>query len=537
MQIDCLIVGSGCSGAQAAQTLVEAGQRVLMLDVGNCDEAYDALVPEGNFSEIRRTDPKQHQYFLGNQFEGVPVGQERVGSQLTPPRQFITQDASRFGSFASNTFSPMQSFAYGGLGAGWGLGCNVYSSQELKEIGFESDLLLEYEKVAMRIGISCGSDDASPYSIGNLKNLLPPLRMDTNAEVIHRAYSRKKKKLNRSGFYLGQPPLALLSRDFKGRRSTPYSDMDFWKNEGYSAYRPSVTIEELKRNDNFTYLRGHLVLSYKETDDGVELEYMLTQDGTRGTCSAKKLLLTAGALGTARIVLRSNAAYSRRLPLLCNPYFYVPCLNLGMFFKRSEDQRTSMAQLALFYDSTQTNCGSIMTVLYSYRSLLLYKLMKEIPLGFRQSRFLMQHLQSALTIAAINHPDTPHEEKSISLEKDEASVVCDRLDISYVVNPEQQSIMKFKNRKILKALVRLGCIPLKKMGLPPGASIHYAGTLPFSKTPQPFTTDLTGRLHGTKNVYIADGSPFKYLPAKGITFTLMANAHRVAQHVSETQQC
>jgi hypothetical protein len=31
-----------------------------------------------------------------------------------------------------------------------------------------------------------------------------------------------------------------------------------------------------------------------------------------------------------------------------------------------------------------------------------------------------------------------------------------------------------------------------------------------------------------KNIYIADGSGFRYLPAKGITLSLMANAHLTA---------
>jgi choline dehydrogenase-like flavoprotein len=37
-----------------------------------------------------------------------------------------------------------------------------------------------------------------------------------------------------------------------------------------------------------------------------------------------------------------------------------------------------------------------------------------------------------------------------------------------------------------------------------------------------------GKLHGAKRVYVADGSGFNYLPAKGLTFTIMANAHLAA---------
>jgi choline dehydrogenase-like flavoprotein len=54
--------------------------------------------------------------------------------------------------------------------------------------------------------------------------------------------------------------------------------------------------------------------------------------------------------------------------------------------------------------------------------------------------------------------------------------------------------------------------------------------LPFSDKEEIYTTAVNGRLHQTKNVWVADGSSLKYVPAKGISFTLMANADRVAKH-------
>ena len=47
------------------------------------------------------------------------------------------------------------------------------------------------------------------------------------------------------------------------------------------------------------------------------------------------------------------------------------------------------------------------------------------------------------------------------------------------------------------------------------------------------TIDVPGTLHGTREVFVADGSAFRYLPAKGLTFTLMANADRVASAMVE----
>ena len=78
---------------------------------------------------------------------------------------------------------------------------------------------------------------------------------------------------------------------------------------------------------------------------------------------------------------------------------------------------------------------------------------------------------------------------------------------------------------------KLGYWSLKRVQPEMGASIHYAGTLPFGTRDNPFTLSKNGRLNGTKNIFVADSSGFTYLPAKGLTFSLMANAHRVTSEI------
>ena len=81
----------------------------------------------------------------------------------------------------------------------------------------------------------------------------------------------------------------------------------------------------------------------------------------------------------------------------------------------------------------------------------------------------------------------------------------------------------------------MGCWPIKKINPGFGASAHYAGSLPFSTKEVLFTIQPGGRLSLTKNVFVADSSGFRYLPAKGITFTLMANAHNTALNVLQNE--
>ena len=64
-----------------------------------------------------------------------------------------------------------------------------------------------------------------------------------------------------------------------------------------------------------------------------------------------------------------------------------------------------------------------------------------------------------------------------------------------------------------------------------GTSLHYAGTLPMRTAPGPYETDRLGLLHGNLRVHIADGACFSDLPAKNLTFTIMANAMRIASEL------
>jgi len=81
----------------------------------------------------------------------------------------------------------------------------------------------------------------------------------------------------------------------------------------------------------------------------------------------------------------------------------------------------------------------------------------------------------------------------------------------------------------------MGVYPIKRIDPGAGSSIHYGGSLPFSSNDSVGKSYKSGRLYGTSNVYTVDGSSFKYLPAKGITFSIMANADRVAKHLIDNE--
>jgi hypothetical protein len=139
-------------------------------------------------------------------------------------------------------------------------------------------------------------------------------------------------------------------------------------------------------------------------------------------------------------------------------------------------------------------------------------------LNFRDGRILMQYLLPGLTIAGIHHPEVASEDKCVELVPDATSPTGDRLKVHYLRSALELAKVRQCEKAFKWALRKLHCYPIKTVNPGNGASIHYAGTLPFNREQKAFSLSSHGRLHGTQHVFVADGSGFRYVPAKGLTF-------------------
>jgi choline dehydrogenase-like flavoprotein len=109
-----------------------------------------------------------------------------------------------------------------------------------------------------------------------------------------------------------------------------------------------------------------------------------------------------------------------------------------------------------------------------------------------------------------------------------------RKDFSLDISGTKNLVPLESIQKIVRHLRSLGALAHSKLvvKVPHGGGIHYAGTLPMKlNSDRPYTCSPTGLLWGTSNVYVADGAGFPRLPAKNHSFTLMANAMRIAKAV------
>jgi choline dehydrogenase-like flavoprotein len=530
---DYIVVGSGCSGAMAAQTLIEAGKKVAMLDVGEANPDYASLVPDDDYLTLRKTDPDQYKYLIGKQAEGIVISDTGKGAQVTPGRGNMLRDTDTFIPLRSKTFSPLESLGYGGLGIGWGLQCWQFSRKELTAAGLDTErMVAAYETVAGRIGVSGTNDSAARYTLGELKNYYPSPKADRNMRRIYEKYQDKKEAFDETGMVMGRTPLALITQPKNGRKPYMYRDMDFYDDNGRSAWRPWVTVNELRKNPNFTYVKDFLALSFRDDKDGAVIEGLDTATKKPVSSSCKKLILATGALGTARIALRSlGTPRHQKIPFLCNPYTYVPCIQPAFFGKGTEAHKVGFGQVSAFLAEEKDQQDTSILTLYSYQSLMLFRVIQQAPLNFRDARTILRYLSPGLVVTGIQHSDrsTPH--KYLRLIKNAQTVTGDELEAYYELSPEELADQKRREDIYIKMLRKVGLYAVKRMNPGNGSSVHYAGTMPFSRTEKPLGLSPSGRVHQTKHVYVADSSGFNFLPARGLTFSILANAHITAQNV------
>jgi choline dehydrogenase-like flavoprotein len=526
---DHVVVGSGITGAQAAHALIEGGARVVMLDGGFKDETYADLISPQDHLTLRAGDPEQHRWLLGDRYEGVPWGE--AAHTLTPPRQHIVRETERWLP-AQGDFQRMESLAYGGLGAGWGAGSAVYTRAELERAGLDPDRIAPaYEVVGRRIGLSAERDDATPYCAQGLVTLQPPLKMDESIVALRAVYERKRAAFRARGIVMGKVPMAVLTQPLGGRGANPYTDMEFWADHARSVYRPWMTVEALRSRESFEYRPGRFVTRFEELADRVVVHVKRLDGAPDERVLARRLVLGTGALGSARIVMRSQPALEQ-VPLLTNAYCIAPCLHVRRLGRPLGRSRSSLGQLEMYLDPHGDGRDVRMVSLYTYRSLLLFKLVKEMPLALGDGLKLMRALAPSLVLATINHPDRMEPGKGARRVRDEASPTGDALRFEYRRTDAELREDDACERRITAAMGALGAPALKRQVMKSGATVHYAGTIPYGDGEAPGTLAADGRLAGTRRVYLADGSGFRYLPGNGLTFTLMAWAHTVGRDLA-----
>ena len=248
-------------------------------------------------------------------------------------------------------------------------------------------------------------------------------------------------------------------------------------------------------------------------------------DGQPLTFNGSTLLLAAGAINSARIALQSAGDQRTALPLLENPILQIPLILPRSVGRRLDSRSFGLVQLNLVWRSRalgMTLQGSLIELTAPMRA----EFFGRFPLSARGNLAAMRTLLPAMMMMQLYYPGSAQPPAQLSL------AAGGRLRIA--AQPWRLDMAALK--PLLQGLRRLGLWthPALIQQPPTGHAIHYAGTLPMQAEPASWQCYPDGRLHGTKRVFVADSASFPTLPAKNMSFGMMANAMRIAAAASET---
>jgi choline dehydrogenase-like flavoprotein len=529
-----VIVGSGASAVHFALTVLKKGYRVLMLDSGGPPPGHPR--PHDNFIQLKERLADPAEYFLGRRQEALVLPSPNANYYAFPPsKTFIFDVPHRFG-YCTDGFYPLISFSAGGLAEAWTGGSYPFREEELERFPFDfEELAPYYGEVALRIGISGRvDDDLSPFFPAH-EGILSPLDLDEHSRLLLETYANKRTALKKKHrFAMGRSRIAALPKPLHGRCGCSYCGRCQWGCPSGAFYTPSLSLEQCRSYENFEY-SGRQYVDHFRFDSAGRIRSVVChsmENGTTHEVPAGTLVLAAGALSSSNIFLRSIYLDSgERVTLgglMDNRQILMPFLNLRMLGKRYNPETYQYHQIAMAVEGERP-LDYIHGLVTTLKTAVVHPVIQTLPFDLATSAGVFRNIRAGLGLVNINFPDSRREENYLALDIG-ATAAETRLLIHYRPTADEPDRMKRTAKTFRRVLGSLGCLAPQGMTRmrPMGSSVHYAGTVPMRESYARLACSKDCRSYDFENLYFADGTSFPDLPSKNLTFTLMANAARVA---------
>lgn len=527
------VIGSGPAGVACAVALLNGGRRVHMLDAGV------TLEPEktGLVEKLGSTSPEKwspadvlaYQSGMNPDVGGVPL-------KLVYGSDFAYRDADEHLGVNYDNVGLRPSFARGGLSNVWGAAMMPYLDQDLADWPIKgADLKSHYASVLEFTGLS-GCHD-------NLEKFFPlhtsrptDLHPGRQSEQMLDAMQRHREQLSGVGIHFGRSRVAVRGNNLPQNDGCVYCRLCMYGCPYGFIYTSADTVTALRKNPGFTYERDVVVTSVKELGATVEISGYHRMTRKPLSWRGGRAFIGAGTIATTGILLRSLAAYDQTTWIKDSQYFLLPLALRRRVPGATRESLHALSQLFLEILDPAGRETSAHVQIYSNSDLVNEAVAKSFGPLRRPLGFLLRNLQERLLIAQ-GFIHSQHSSRiAVCLKKDASG--REHLELRGEPNPAARERVRQVVRKLSAQSRCLGAFPLPIMlkVAEPGRSFHSGGSFPMTRAPKGFQTDLLGRVPGWKRIHAVDATVFPSIPATTITFSAMANAHRIGSEAAQLSE-
>jgi choline dehydrogenase-like flavoprotein len=519
-----IVVGSGPAGVACARALVDAGKQVTIIDTGLTleDDRRERV------ANVATRAPEEWTAQDLAAIRGHAQDKGEVPLKLSYGSDYPYRTVPASTPVIAPAVTACGSYAAGGLSNVWGGSVLPYRQQDLAgwPIG-EKDLAPSYAAVLKFMAVASVHDD--------LERILPlyndrpvPHAESRQAARLMRKLDRNREALNRKGVLFGRSRIALDAAGVGAARACATCGLCLSGCPYDLIYSARSTLADLRKHAGVRYLPGLTVKTVSESADGVRIA-AIDLNGATHDFTAGRVFLASGVINTAAIVLRSLGQYDRPVAIRDSQYYLLPALSRRSFANVSSERLHTLAQLFFEIIDPDISPYTVHLQFYTYNDL--FRDLLAAKLGVLD-RLVPEWLILGRLMLFQGYLHSDHSGSIRAKLKRQGS--GDVLTLDPVLNPETVPKVAKVAHKIGGLMRQTDLFPVRAMMevTEPGRGFHIGASFPMADDPAPGQSDRWGRPHGMRRTHIVDASIFSTIPATTITFSAMANAHRIGSAVA-----
>jgi choline dehydrogenase-like flavoprotein len=524
-----IVIGSGPAGMAATWALAERGHKVTVLDVGR---RPDERVSQ-RYAELSERPPEEWRTELVEELRR----EFGVGRSKLPPKPvlgslhpYAPSDPSAPAPGSGIGLTP--SLGRGGLSAVWGAAILPYREMDLAGWPLRlEDLAPFYGSVLEFLPLAARRDRLEmefPLYAESPTDLQPTAQIRSLLSDLESGMTT----LEEQGILAGRARIAVRTADGPAGRACQYTGLCLHGCPLGAIWSAEQTLSELRSRWGVQYLPDSYVERLEESASGVEVLYRTA--GRQESMRAERVFVAAGVLPTTRLLLHSLDAAGETVELRDSQYYTFPLLRSRGCRVSVEEQGNTLAQAFIELNDREDPRRSGHIQVYGYSDLML----RELAATLRLSPRLVERLAQPLLSRLLFCQGYLHSDRSRAIRAElRGNDPNAPLELSPVGSPEavERRVVAMLGR--LRAIARpLRAVPLRPLlqVWEPGRGIHVGGSFPMSADPTGLESDLLGRPAGLRRVHVVDSSVFPTVPPTTITYTVMANAQRIAASFDES---
>jgi choline dehydrogenase-like flavoprotein len=437
---------------------------------------------------------------------------------------FPYSHAARHLSLEGRGVDASPSYARGGLSNVWGATVLPYHPRDIDDWPVRADALSpHYAAVAQLMHVAERADrlaaDFPLFTEGT-----HALRLSRQADALLRDLEANADALEADGWRFGQSRLAVVAGH--AGPGCEYCGLCLYGCPYGFIYNASSTLDRLRQSPAFAYRPGVVVTRVVESGGSVRLQAE-SRTGDRLSFEGDRVCLAAGAFNTTAILLASLEAYDAPVPMLDSQLFLMPMLRGKGVPGVAAEPLNTLSQIFIELTMPALTSRTIHLQMYSYNDWYVEAMKRRLRALYPLARPWLSPLLARLMAAQGYLPSDLSPRIRATLRRNGEGETL-RLDAE--ANPASTAAvariveMVRRHRRHLRAFA---LTPLLEIGAP-GRGYHTGGSFPMRSRPSRFESDTWGRPAGFERVHAVDATVFPSIPSGPITFSVMANAHRIA---------